>query len=360
MDTFDLSIQFEKAIRKFEENKHKIHIHLILNRQATVCDTPSAEKVALFLRGLSDEKAADLISRFESNGLGLTTYDGDLDFIRQQINGNNNPSNKLNLLYQAGVSMGGPAHRALIPTFCSHYQIHSMNSDAASRTVIWHKLFHGKLLESSNLSVPKTFLYDSQKGWHLNMSPPIGLKVIAKSTYEAYAVGVDDNSVFHYNPEHDSYLREKSLQLGQPVTIQEFISGNEVYIPVLELDSPVSLFPQQLKIDNDLVCGDRILQFQQNVAKKYSFESYHNSNYQFIERLRVIAQEAFTALQQSVISRVDVRITNEGNVYIIDQAEVPSLSRDHAVNQAFRHCGGHDNQLIPVLIGLNLMKIRSD
>jgi len=360
MDTFDLSIQFEKALRIFEENKQKIHIHLILNRQSTVPNTPLAEKVALFLRGLSDEKSADLIARFESSGLGLTIYDGDMDFISQQIRGQNNPSNKLNLLYQAGVSIGGPAHRALIPTFCSHFQIHSMNSDAASRTVIWHKLFHGKLLESSNLSVPKTFLYDSQKGWHLNMSPPIGLKVIAKSTYEAYAVGVDDNSVFHYSPEHDSDLKKKSIQLGQPVTIQEFISGNEVYIPVLELDAPVSLFPQQLKIDDNLVRGDKILQFQENVAKQYSFEPYQNSNSQFIERLKTIAQDAFTALQQSVISRVDVRITNEGNVYIIDQAEVPSLSRDHAVNQAFRHCGGHDDQLIPVLIGLNLMKIGID
>ena len=54
------------------------------------------------------------------------------------------------------------------------------------------------------------------------------MKVIAKSTYENWSVGVTDASIFHVDDSCDARVATIAEAIGQPVTVQQFISGTEV------------------------------------------------------------------------------------------------------------------------------------
>lgn len=349
--------QLDKYLSVFHKTRDDLHVHLILNRQSSIPNIPENEKVKLYLRGLSEAKSADLITRFESENIEVSLYDGDLDFIERVINRGRFTRKKYEFVYQAGVSKGGSAQRCLIPTFCSHFGLKAMNSDASSRALIWHKYIGGKVLEHFEINTPKSYLYHPKKGWKMGETPAEGMKVIAKSTYEAYAVGVDDESVFNFSYLMEEKLADMSRSLGQPITVQEFIPGEEVYIPVLELDQPLALPPQRLCISGIPVTDNKILKFMDNVNKSTSFSSYEPYDTELTNKLKNIAVKAFHALHQSGISRVDVRVTDQGKVYIIDQAEVPSLSRHHAFNKGFLEAGGAESQLVPMIIASNIINI---
>lgn len=345
-----------KLIHGSEEVRRKTTICLVLNRQSSLPDIAGNAKVKLLLRAMGERKANDLIERFRETGCKVEVFDGDLHFIQTIFE---HPptitAGKPFMVYQAGTSGGGPAHRALMPTFCNLFEIPVMNSDAMSRALIWHKYHSTTVLAQAGISVPDTWMFSAKSGWHMEQRPPEGLKVIAKSTYEAYAVGVDESSANIYTPDLDAELAQRSEDLGQPITIQEFIPGDEVFVPVLDIHGGYALAPQFLMVNDVPITGEKFLKFDDNIYPNcYTFTSYEACSDVMSEQCKSNAVKAFRALGMRGIGRMDFRVTPSGKTYLFDAAEVPGLSRQHAFNQAFIEEGFDEAELIPAMVSINL------
>ena len=109
----------------------------------------------------------------------------------------------------------------------------------------------------------------------------------------------------------EEYLRKKSIELGQEVTVQEFISGIEVYISVLDTDPIWVLPPQVLNLNGKELPANNFLKFEDNMLKKaISFRKANMLSSGTIDELEISAKKSFRALGLSGLSRLDYRVVS--------------------------------------------------
>ena len=97
-------------------------------------------------------------------------------------------------------------------------------------------------MRSVGLRVPQSWLLTAE-GWLAGAQPAGGTRVIIKPIYESVGIGVDDDSVQIVDGTFDDFMRERAAFFGQPAIVQEFITGEEVGVPLARLDETYALLP---------------------------------------------------------------------------------------------------------------------
>ena len=120
------------------------------------------------------------------------------------------------------------------------YGLIGTGSDAYSCAMTRHKHHSFLVLRSLGIDAPPVWHYRLGSGW-LGTRPPEGVRVIAKSTYEAWSVGVTEESVFDVDASTELRLTKIAEAIGQPVTVQEFVAGREVCVFVLACPEPTAI-----------------------------------------------------------------------------------------------------------------------
>ncbi len=336
----------ETIVERVRVMAQDITILIILNLSKTTISTEKARKAHLKQRALDTRKAAELIDRFRKCGFYVKSFDDEVQFMKEILTDPISGTDcDRTFVYSVGAENSGPGTRALAPAFCARLGIKCLNSNAHARSLVWHKYHNFQVLREAELPVPDTWLFCGAKGWRGGRQPRPGAKVITKSTYEAWAVGVDDNSVCIVDDRFLSAVQAKYEEIGQPVTVQSFIGGKEVYVPLFELSGFWCPGPMEV-VKRHAQKEDFVITFQDNVTpNSISFVPYQTSASELIH----IAEQAMQILEIESISRIDFRIGSDNKPFIIDVAEVPSLHPSHALAQSFA-LKGHGPEKLPLLM----------
>src|SRR5206468_390955 len=162
----------------------------------------------------------------------------------------------------------------------------------------------------------------------LDWAGDIAFPVIVKPPQEDASLGISSNSVVHDLRELFTRIDELQSEFQQPVLVEQFVEGREFYVgvlgnanakalPVMELD--FSGFPAgvpriaswEAKWGDDgagsgeQFAGTRSI-FPIDVAPELS------------ERMQSVAVEAFNALRLRDYARIDLRVTHEGEIFVIE------------------------------------------
>ncbi len=268
-----------------------------------------------------------------------------------------NVSEGIRIVYQNGLSGSGIISRCLISAFCEKYQLPIMNSPSSARAIVWNKYNFSILLGALGVPVPQTWLYDAHKGWVGDEHPHLGQLVIAKLNYEALAFGIDEHSTFEYEKSADFRLKAQSISLDQPIIVQEFIPGQEIYITVIKSDKIFLSKPVLLSIEGKMLDGFDYLTFNKNRGNfAVEFEEFRPKNRHISDRMLDVAGRAFELIGLSGLGRFDFRLTNTGRFFLFDVAEVPSLSEYHATSRSLVASGLSNNDIIPTILSCNLIE----
>jgi D-alanine-D-alanine ligase len=183
---------------------------------------------------------------------------------------------KFKIVYNAASSGKGPGRKALIPAFCNLNNINLTSSDPYVVSLARHKYHCASILGYNQIPTPRSWYYSENSKWMSYEMPKNGTVVIAKPTYESASIGIDESSIFEYTREKDTFLDNLSKEFNQPITVQEFISGYEVEIPVMIYKrQPISIDPIGLMLNDTKLLGTQILNYDtvyNDVYQFYSFE----------------------------------------------------------------------------------------
>ena len=192
------------------------------------------------------------------------------------------------------------------------------------------KLVSKRLLKGRQIRTPKYIVYNGSLEFTTAL---LKFPVIIKPRFEDASIGIDQDSIF----ENDQELRKglkKFLDRFGPVLIEEYIPGREFNItllgyptasilPIGEID--FSAFPKNLYP----IVGYR--------AKwdKASFE-YHHSPRRFPQdlgrslanKMQRVALECFHLLMVRDYGRIDLRVDDQGKIYVLEVNGNPCLSPD--------------------------------
>lgn len=296
-----------------------------------------------------------MIGAFRALGCYVQHFADEVDFVSWATGGGIAALGYPNTFVYAGSVNGtGPGRRCLVPSFCSLEGIPTLNSDAYSSAINRHKFHWTRLLGSFGVGVPQSWLYEGGKGWLGDQSPPDGLRVIAKTLHEDSSIGVSNAGVGPWSATMARHVEDMAGHFGQSIMVQQFIAGSEVEVPVLELGATRIAAPLLLLDQTGASSADDFLSYDVVWDDRYRFSEADTLPASVRERLPQIATHVCQLLNFRYLSRVDFRVDDGGDPYVIDISTTPHLTRHSSYGHLFAGLGLEYADVMATLIGAGL------
>ncbi len=198
----------------------------------------------------------------------------------------------------------------------------------------------------------------------LDWAGDIAFPLIVKPPQEDASLGISSNSVV--NDLRELFTRIDALQTAfqQPVLVEQFVEGREFYVgvlgnanvralPVMELD--FSMFPAGVpRIASwEAKWGDDGAGSGEQFAGTRSVFPV-DVKPELIERMQQVAVEAFNALRLRDYARIDLRVTDDEQIFVIEVNPNCYLERDSEFARAAAEGGMSYDALVARILELAL------
>ncbi|OCJ65503.1 hypothetical protein A6U97_27670 [Agrobacterium tumefaciens] len=354
--------RFRALIGAVRAHAADIAVTIVADDAADADDKPALKQVH-FLERLDAEMELNRVTRiFLDAGIACRVIFGFRKFMELALEESLFPAAALIKVVVDRTEGGGhrdgfgPARRSTGALLCRQFGFHYAHSDAYSAAITRHKHHQAIILRSSGLPVPNTWSFDSHRGW-IAGEPAAGFKIICKSTFEAWSIGVSEETVGEYDGRMRGAIRDLAEEIGQPVCVQQYIEGREIYSLVVEDEAPSvvglaearsSAGPKSngsyLAFDDHHRPGGIVYDHVADLAAATALE---------IERAAI---GTFLLLSMSVVGRIDFRVDGTGRPFIIDIADNPGTSRASSLVFILSAAGFSLEEIPVLLLGLSLAR----
>lgn len=227
-------------------------------------------------------------------------------------------------------------------------------SSPAGLLVAGDKTLSKKVLRFHGIRTPEfATVYRGMVDWAGDVKFPL----IVKPPQEDASLGITHKSVVRDVKDLLEKIAELQSEYQQPALAEEFVEGREFYVgvlgnanaralPIIELD--FSKFPA----DRPRIASWAAKWGDDGDAKGAEFEGTESVFPEHLpdewrEKMQKVAVEAFHALRLRDYARVDMRVTDEGDVYVIEVNPNPYLE----TNSEFARAAERDGIAYDALIG---------
>lgn len=350
-------------LHKFRALAPNIAVVILADDPNLVMERPALRNIKYIERLTSENELNELSKNLLENGLSVRIVFGILSFMSEAAIGTLFPSEApikivIDKTEGGGHSEGfGPARRSTVALLCNQYGFHYPHSDAYASAISRHKHHQTMLLHQAGIPAPRTWSYRPQKGW-LTGSPPTELKIICKSTYEAWSIGVSENTVRLYDAEAENVICELAMEIGQPVCVQEFIDGPEIYSIILDPGEPVCIGFAEAYASGGSKKNGQYIVFDDHFSIggiAYRDASFLDQDIQ--TAISDVCLRTFELMSMSYVGRIDCRISNGGTPYVIDIADNPGTSSESSLAFILTSMGFELDDLPILLLSMGLEQI---
>ena len=201
------------------------------------------------------------------------------------------------------------------------------------------------------------FFATSYKG-KLDHSHDIAFPLIVKPTSEDGSIGIDTGSVVGSVKELMERIHYIHEEFDSPALIEEYIEGRELYAAVLGNDNPevlpmVELDLSKLPEGTPKIAGKEVKWDKDTEAYRVTKSAVaEDLDEEVVKRLEETALSVYQALKLRDYGRIDMRLTNKGEVYVIEANPNPWLSTGAEFHMAARKSGRTYPQLIGEIVDL--------
>ena len=302
----------------------------------------------------SRRQAEEIIRSLQNLGLLVRPFFNERDFIAAALESDGTAGGRRRIVYTTAEGGTGSGRRALIPALCNLLDLPVFNSGAHACSIARHKFHAHAVLRRVGVRVPDTWQF-TDGGWTGGSMPPMASRVIIKPMWESMCIGIGDDSVQIVDEHFESFVRAKSDQFKQSVLVQEFVTGEEVGVPLARLGRTHALPPMLFRQANGEPYGARPKTFRDiAVDRNVSFAPFHPSD-ALNASLRDNAILAFDALDMAGIGRIDFRIDLDGRAWVFDTNESPPPVKGTAYAAAMEQLGFSVPEMLSVWLGICLL-----
>jgi D-alanine-D-alanine ligase len=238
--------------------------------------------------------------------------------------------------------------------FLDQNQIPYIGSEKKALDREFNKTAAKKLTYNAGL---KTALYASVPPGEFLSHLPANMQfpVFIKPACGGDSIGIDAASLAHNALDMESKIQQLSASLNCEVLVEQYLSGKEYSVGIIENDSTKTLTAMPIEIRTSKnKQGHRILDFQtkQNDAE----EVLAVFNRQIHGALSDLAKSVFRVLGGSAFGRIDIRMCASGIPHFMEANLMPGLKKGYFYRACALNLGMTYDQMI---IGLAENRIRS-
>ncbi|MBP9023387.1 MAG: ATP-grasp domain-containing protein [Spirochaetes bacterium] len=218
-----------------------------------------------------------------------------------------------------------------------------------------NKLASKKIMRYAGIPTADWMEYSAVK-----KTDPDGCRYIIKSYWEHASIGIDDESVFIFDSREralELFDKKRSI-LGSDIFAEKFISGREFNISVIsDKDGNLRVLHPAEMTWNDAKAGDNIMSYNSkwvDDTEEYSTScrtfDFPSADSALIERLKKITLETAKLFSLNGYARVDFRVDDNENIYVLEINANPCLSPDSGIAAACLNEGISYNELIDLIV----------
>lgn len=217
-----------------------------------------------------------------------------------------------------------------------------------------------KLLSYHRIRVPRFVVFPRGRKVNLNKVAKLPYPMIVKSTVEQGSVGIAQAS-YVTNPEELVERIEQLFDIAEGDAIAEqYIEGRELYVAVLG-NTRLQVLPiRELvfdKIDDNM---HRIATYSVKWNEKYrerwgiDYQFARNLPSGMAEKVNALAKRVYRILDMNSYARLDLRLTTEGRLYVLEANPNAAISTEDDVAFSAERAGIMYDQLIQRILNLGL------
>ena len=215
-----------------------------------------------------------------------------------------------------------------------------------------------KLLTYHRVPVPNFAIVP--RGRRLKASRKLGFPLFVKSLTLDASIGISQASVV----DDDDALRERIKfiheKIGTDALVEHFVDGRELYVGVMgnqKLETlPIwELLFTKMPEESRKIATER-LKWSLKYQKKHGIVSEEAKDLpkELADRIRDTCKRVYRSLNLSGYARVDLRLTDDGKIYVIEANPNPQLARDEDFAESAAKAGVEYPELIQRIVNLGL------
>ncbi len=235
---------------------------------------------------------------------------------------------KLNVDIVFNISEGliGRNRESQVPILLEMAGVPFVGADALSLGISLDKIMAKKIFMAEGIPTPKFMEIKSVEGLaHLDhMKFPL----FVKPRFEGSSKGLTETSRVENKAELKAQVEKIISVYKQPALIEEFIRGEEFTVAIIGNDPPEALPIVQIKIDGQLNLKDKFYTFGHIKDDKLEYVCPAPISESLKNKLSDLAVKTFKAIECQDFGRVDFRVDEKGNPYVLEINPLPSLSTE--------------------------------
>lgn len=356
MSTVFSSGWFNKFVKITERNIDSVGVLIVANIKGQTEPIDDYEGNSIISEFLSTTELDNLVKYFESARIYCQTVIDEQGFTHWLINERHLFPRRHIIVYNLAQNGTGPGRLTTVPGLCRIYNIPLLDSDAYAVAIVHHKFHTLSLLKNFDLPIAPSW-YFTKNGWFVK-SPPEGARLIAKPCFESASIGVNEDSVFTLDKSSESFLKNKVDIYKQPLTVQQFIEGYEIEVPVFESGHPFTLASIGVGLNKQRILGDKILTYENVFGDQYDFYDFAEENEIIASETRRIAEIAFEGLGMKGMGRIDFRINEKGQIFLMEVNSKPHITKHSSFDFALKKVRLSGQDLVKFLVGAAILRYR--
>ncbi|MDD5584764.1 MAG: ATP-grasp domain-containing protein [Candidatus Omnitrophica bacterium] len=216
-----------------------------------------------------------------------------------------------------------------------------------------------KILTFHRIKVPNFQVF--YRARHIRLLHRLKLPVVVKPLQEEASRGISQASVA--DSEAALIERVKFIQesMGMDVIAEEYIEGRELYVSIIG-NSRIRILPfREIKFGQFPQDEPRIATYKakwdDEYRKKWEIKNAFAGRLSegLDVKIEALCKRAYRALNLQDYARFDIRVTAQGNVYILEVNANPCLANDDEIAQSAQKAGISYNALIQKIVDLALV-----
>jgi len=341
--------RFREVLAIADHLRDTVGVLLVANLKGRTTPVDDYDTDSIATEFLSDKELDDFIQGFEQAGIYCEVVVDEGGFIKWLNDGYFQFGRPRPIVYNVTQNGTGPARFSLVPGLCRLHRLPLVDSDAYTAALGQHKFHFISLLEHFGLPVARSWWFTKHGWWPVR--PPAGLRVIAKPTLDSASVGIHLDSVSFVDADLETRLRSLAKNFRQAITVQEFIPGFEVEVPVLEAHEPRGCMAVGIQLHGRRNLGDSFLVYDDVFADGYEFYDFSEEDCNKAARMMEFARQAHVGLGFIGPSRIDFRVSAEGDARIMEVTCKPHLTAHTSFAYSFAAMGYSYADLLKFLVG---------
>jgi D-alanine-D-alanine ligase len=231
----------------------------------------------------------------------------------------------VDLVFNIAEGVSGRNREAAVPALCELMGIPYTGSDAATLSIALDKALSKRVLRQHGILTPEFQVMETGRE---RLLPKMKFPLIVKPNQEGSSKGVSAHaSVVDDEEGLRQVVRELLEKYRQPALIEYYIAGREFTVGLLGDKRPRVLPPMEIIfLDKSNPRPVYDFQIKQEWEKHVYYQCPAKLTPAELKSMERIARETFVALDCRDVARVDLRMDDSGEIYVLEVNPLPGLT----------------------------------